>query len=105
MLSLQVCETASPKRQRGRVSPSLALRARESGENPLTEAKIHIIGVGSDGLRGMTSREREILHNAELILGSEAALDLTAELKADRVKTGSDLQEIVHSLEGSLGKK
>ena len=43
------------------------------------EAKIHIVGVGSDGLHGLTGRARELLQAAEVVLGSEPTLaDLSA---------------------------
>jgi precorrin-6Y C5,15-methyltransferase (decarboxylating) len=69
------------------------------------EAKIHILGVGSDGLGGLTGRARELLQQAEVILGSEHALERVPELKAQRVRIGSDLGETVQFLEASLGKK
>jgi precorrin-6Y C5,15-methyltransferase (decarboxylating) len=69
------------------------------------EAKIHILGVGSDGLAGLTGRARELLQQADVVLGSEHALSLVPELKAQRAKIGGDLAETVHFLEGNLGKK
>jgi precorrin-6Y C5,15-methyltransferase (decarboxylating) len=69
------------------------------------EAKIHILGVGSDGPAGLTGRGRELLQQAEVVLGSEHALSLIPELKAQRVKIGSDLNETVQFLESNLGKK
>jgi precorrin-6B C5,15-methyltransferase / cobalt-precorrin-6B C5,C15-methyltransferase len=69
------------------------------------EAKIHILGVGSDGLAGLTGRGRELLGQADVLLGSEHALSLIPELKAQRVKIGSDLNETVQFLETNLGKK
>ncbi len=71
----------------------------------MNEAKIHIIGVGSDGLAGVTSRARDLLTAAELLLGSEHALSLVPGLKAQRHEIGPDLQEVVHTLESNLGKK
>ena len=46
------------------------------------EPKIHIIGVGSDGLGGLTGKPRELLQAAELVLGSESTLAPGA--RADR---------------------
>ena len=70
-----------------------------------TDAKIHIIGLGSDGLAGLTGRARDLLSRAEMLFGSEQALALVPELKAERVRMGLDLQEIVASLESNIGKK
>jgi precorrin-6Y C5,15-methyltransferase (decarboxylating) len=69
------------------------------------EAKIHIIGVGSDGLAGMTARARELLAAADLVLGSDHALSLVRELKGERQRIGPDLQEVVRVLESNLGRK
>jgi precorrin-6Y C5,15-methyltransferase (decarboxylating) len=69
------------------------------------EPKIHIIGVGGDGLAGLTGHARELLTRAELVLGSEHSLDLVPELTAQRLKIGSNLQEAVATLESSFGKK
>lgn len=70
-----------------------------------TEAKIHVIGVGSDGLTGLTARARTLLQEAALVLGSESTLELVPELTAQRMPIGANLQEIVNTLETNLGKK
>ncbi len=72
--------------------------------NP-AESKIHIIGIGNDGLGGLTSRARSLLSSAELILGAEPVLELLTELPAERVRLGSDLPELVSSLSSNLGRK
>jgi precorrin-6Y C5,15-methyltransferase (decarboxylating) len=70
-----------------------------------TDAKIHILGVGSDGVAGLTARAREILGSAELLIGSDHALGLVPEAKAERSRIGPDLQEVVRTLESNLGRK
>jgi precorrin-6Y C5,15-methyltransferase (decarboxylating) len=69
------------------------------------EAKIHIIGVGGDGLAGLTARARDLLVSADVVLGSESTLALVPELTAQRLAIGPDLQEVVQTLESNLGKK
>ena len=69
------------------------------------EAKIHVIGVGNDGTAGLTGRARELLQQAQLVLGSESTLRRVRELKAEQVAIGPDLQEVVQILESNLGKK
>jgi precorrin-6Y C5,15-methyltransferase (decarboxylating) len=69
------------------------------------EAKVHIIGVGSDGLAGLTARARETLTAAEVVLGSEPTLALVPELKGERVVLGNDLQEAVRSIESGRGQR
>jgi precorrin-6Y C5,15-methyltransferase (decarboxylating) len=68
-------------------------------------AKIHIIGVGGDGVAGLTARARELLTQAELVFGAEAVLRLLPEVNAERVRIGSDLQEVVERLRSGLGRK
>ena len=68
-------------------------------------AKIPIVGVGPDGLAGLTARSRELLSAAEVVFGSEAALRLLPELTAERVRIGTDLPDIVERLRANLGSK
>ncbi|HEV3083577.1 MAG TPA: precorrin-6y C5,15-methyltransferase (decarboxylating) subunit CbiE, partial [Gemmataceae bacterium] len=69
------------------------------------EGKIYIIGVGSDGMAGLTARARELLTAADLLLGSDHALDLVAGVKAERRRIGLDLQDVVRTLEENLGRQ
>ncbi len=71
----------------------------------MTDPRIHIIGVGSDGLTGLTGRARDILASAQLVLGSDHALSLAPELSAEKQPIGNDLQVAVRLLEANLGKK
>lgn len=77
---------------------------RIAGGTIMAEEKIHIIGVGGDGVEGMTSRARDLMLKADVVMGSEHALGLLAGIKAQRIRIGTDLQEAVQNLEG-LGKK
>jgi precorrin-6Y C5,15-methyltransferase (decarboxylating) len=70
-----------------------------------SEPRTYVIGIGSDGLAGLTARARELLNSAELILGSDQALGLVPEVAAQRFRIGPDLQEVVRTLELNLGKK
>jgi precorrin-6Y C5,15-methyltransferase (decarboxylating) len=71
----------------------------------VNDAKIHIIGLGADGLCGLTAQARELLTSAELVLGSDNALRLVPEVKAERHEIGPDLQPTVRLLAESLGKR
>jgi precorrin-6Y C5,15-methyltransferase (decarboxylating) len=72
---------------------------------PSPEAKIHIIGIGSDGSAGLTGRARELLAAADLVLGSESTLSWVPDSRAERVRIGTDLHEVVRQLEANLGRK
>jgi precorrin-6Y C5,15-methyltransferase (decarboxylating) len=69
------------------------------------DPKIHIIGVGSDGLGGLASKPREQILSAEILLGSESTLALLPEPTAQRIGIGANLQDVVQTLESNLGKK
>lgn len=69
------------------------------------ESRIHIIGIGGDGLAGLTSRAREILQSAEFVFGPEAVLELLPELRAERRVLGGDLHEATSQLSAVMGKK
>jgi precorrin-6B C5,15-methyltransferase / cobalt-precorrin-6B C5,C15-methyltransferase len=59
------------------------------------EHRIHIVGVGHDGLAGLTARARDVLLSAEVILGPESVLALLPELRAERITLGADLAKAV----------
>ena len=68
-------------------------------------AKVPIVGVGPDGLAGLTARSRDLLTAAEVVFGSEPTLRLLPELTAERVRIGADLPEVVERLRASSGKR
>src|SRR5215218_4737725 len=67
--------------------------------------KIHVVGVGSDGLAGLTSRARELVAGADVLVGSDGALRLLPEVNAERVRIGSDLGEVTEKLRAHFGTK
>ena len=70
-----------------------------------TLSKIHIVGVGGDGLAGLTARGREILTSADMVFGSDPALRLLPEVNAERIRIGADLQEVLEKLRANFGTK
>jgi precorrin-6Y C5,15-methyltransferase (decarboxylating) len=67
--------------------------------------KVYIIGVGSDGLAGLTARARELLLSAEVVLGSDNTLSWLPELPGERRPLGPDPQEAVALIQAYRGKK
>jgi precorrin-6Y C5,15-methyltransferase (decarboxylating) len=67
--------------------------------------KIYVVGVGGDGLAGLTSRARELVASAEVLVGSDGALRLLPEVNAERVRIGSDLGDVTERLRTNFGKK
>ena len=71
----------------------------------MSESKVPIIGIGPDGLQGLSERSREALTRAEVVFGSETTLRLLPELQAERVRIGADLPDVVERLKSFLGHK
>jgi precorrin-6Y C5,15-methyltransferase (decarboxylating) len=67
--------------------------------------KIYVVGIGSDGLAGLTSRARDLVAGAEVLVGSDSALRLLPEVNAERVRIGADLGEVTEKLRTNFGKK
>jgi precorrin-6Y C5,15-methyltransferase (decarboxylating) len=67
--------------------------------------RILIVGVGVDGLHGLTARARDALLSAEVVLGPESTLALLPELKAERVRLGPGPHEAVAALAARPGKR
>lgn len=68
-------------------------------------AKVPILGIGPDGLAGLTDRSRDLLKSADVVFGSDAALRPLPELSAERVRIGADLPDVVERLRAAVGKK
>jgi precorrin-6Y C5,15-methyltransferase (decarboxylating) len=60
--------------------------------------KIQIIGMGDDGLAGLTSAARQLVDGAGLLIGPEAALAKIPASKAERLAVGANLDEVVERI-------
>src|SRR6266566_3658807 len=78
--------------------PYLAIHPERDVPVSTSEPRIHIIGVGSDGLASLPSRSRDILLAADVVFGPESVLNLLSELKAERRPVGHDLPEVTSAL-------
>lgn len=66
--------------------------------------KVLIIGIGDDGVEGLTAAARQRLQTATLILGSRQALAAAEGLKATKLDIGGDLEQIVRKIDGAKGE-
>jgi precorrin-6B C5,15-methyltransferase / cobalt-precorrin-6B C5,C15-methyltransferase len=71
----------------------------------LAVSKVHIIGIGDDGLEGLTAAARQIVNQAELLLGARQSLAAAAPSKAEQVEIASDLDAVVRKLDAATGKR
>ena len=67
--------------------------------------KIQIIGIGDDGLEGLTAAARQLIAQAEVLIGARQTLGAVAGSKAERVEIGGDLDVIVKKLEQVKSKR
>lgn len=67
--------------------------------------KIHIIGIGDDGLQGLTTAARELVEGAGLLLGPDELLRLVPASKAERVAVGGDMDAAIKRIEQAAGKR
>lgn len=66
-----------------------------------SEAKIPIIGVGDEGLEGLTSSARQLVERADLLLGEGHVLSRIPETSAKRVTIDTGLDEAIRQVEGA----
>lgn len=65
--------------------------------------KIHIIGIGDDGLDGLTAAAKQRVQEAEVLVGMKHILP--AATQAERWDMGADLDGIIKKLEGAATKR
>jgi precorrin-6Y C5,15-methyltransferase (decarboxylating) len=68
-------------------------------------SKIHIIGIGDDGLDGLTSHGRQLIDNADLLIGADATLARVPDSRAERLILGANLDEAVTRLAAAGNKR
>ena len=67
--------------------------------------KIHIVGIGDDGLDGLTSLARQLIDKAELLIGAETTLARVPGKTGARLALGSNLADAVDRIAASPGKR
>jgi precorrin-6Y C5,15-methyltransferase (decarboxylating) len=60
--------------------------------------KVHIIGIGDDGLDGVTSLARVLIQDAQLLVGAEHTLSLIPRLAGERLVVGANLDRVVERI-------
>ena len=67
--------------------------------------KVHIVGIGDDGVEGITAQARRIVEAADVLLGPESCATLLPEAFRGRLETAASLEELVEKIEVSGGKR
>jgi precorrin-6B C5,15-methyltransferase / cobalt-precorrin-6B C5,C15-methyltransferase len=71
----------------------------------LSNHKIYIIGIGDDGLEGIVSPARQLVDDAQLLVGPESTLAKVPRGKAERLVVGANLDEVVDSITAAGNKR
>jgi len=67
-----------------------------------TSPKLYIVGIGDDGLEGLTSQSTRILGDAKCIVGTPDVLTHVTAIQCEKVTVGGDLGEIVEALQSRV---
>ena len=60
---------------------------------PLT-SRIHIVGIGDDGFKGLTGHARQLIEQAEVLLGTSPLLRKIPATQAERIEIGAGLESL-----------
>jgi precorrin-6Y C5,15-methyltransferase (decarboxylating) len=67
--------------------------------------KVQILGIGDDGLEGLSPLARQLIDQADLLVGPRHTLALIPAGKAERIDSGSNLDGVVQRIEKAAGKR
>ena len=67
--------------------------------------KVFIVGIGDDGIEGMTAHAVKIVESASILLGPDSCSPLLSTDMQGRLQIVSSLEELVDRIEGSDGQQ
>lgn len=68
-------------------------------------SKVYVIGIGDDGLESLTGAARQLVEQAEVVLGAERLLASVKNPTALRVDVGPDFDELLAKIEAHADKR
>ncbi|TDT73927.1 precorrin-6Y C5,15-methyltransferase (decarboxylating) [Litoreibacter halocynthiae] len=71
----------------------------------MTEKWLHIVGIGEDGMDGLTPVTRAVVEAAEVIIGGDRHHQLSDDVTATRVAWPSPFDALIETLQGYKGKR
>lgn len=66
---------------------------------------LHIVGIGEDGLDGLTPATRAVVEAAEVIVGGDRHHDLSGRITAERLSWPSPFDDLIDLLQGLKGRR
>ena len=67
--------------------------------------KVYVIGIGDDGFESLTGAARQLVDQAEVVLGTERLLASVTNPAARRVEVGSDFDDLLEKIEAHSHKQ
>lgn len=71
----------------------------------MSKHKIHILGIGDDGLEGVTAAARQLVEQAQVVVGAETTLARLPQLKTKRITIGANLDEALDRMAAAGDQK
>lgn len=71
----------------------------------MAEPWLHIVGIGEDGMAGLTPPARAVLETAEVILGGERHHHLSAAVRAERIAWPSPFDAMIDTIRSLRGRR
>jgi precorrin-6B C5,15-methyltransferase / cobalt-precorrin-6B C5,C15-methyltransferase len=69
------------------------------------QVRVQIVGIGDDGLDGMTGQARRLLEEAEVLVGPDSCASLLPDSLRGRLETAANLEELVEQIEAAAGRR
>jgi precorrin-6B C5,15-methyltransferase / cobalt-precorrin-6B C5,C15-methyltransferase len=63
--------------------------------------KVHIVGIGDDGVEGMTAQARRLVEEADVLLGPDSCAGVVPAPLRSRLETAGSLEELVERIEAA----
>ena len=67
----------------------------------MAAGKVHIVGIGDDGVDGMTAQARRLIEAADVLLGPESCAPLLPAALASRLQASVSLEDLVERIEAA----
>ncbi len=71
----------------------------------MAEEKVHIVGIGDDGVEGMTAQARRLVEAADVLVGPESCSTLVPAAIRGRLVSAANLEELVERIEAAGAKR
>jgi len=71
----------------------------------MSEPWLHVVGIGEDGLDGLTPATRAVVEAAEVILGGDRHHALSGNVTADRIAWPSPFDAMIDTIKGMKGRR